>query len=40
MLHPLAQMVVNKQGALQWDLNRNPLRLSDLIDWRGTTGVN
>lgn len=39
MLHPLAQMVVNKQGALQWDLNRNPLRLSDLIDWRGTTGV-
>jgi hypothetical protein len=40
VLYPLAQLVLNKQGALQWDLNQNPWRLSDLIDWKGTAGVN
>jgi hypothetical protein len=40
VLYPLAQLVVDKQGDLQWDLNQNPWRLTDVIDWRGTAGVN
>jgi hypothetical protein len=39
-LYPAAQLVLNKQGELQWDLTQNPWRLSDLIDWKGTPGVN
>ena len=39
-LYPAAQLVLNKDGKLQWDLNQNPWRLSDLIDWKGTAGVN
>src|SRR3984885_7074154 len=34
VLYPMAQLVLNKQGELQWDLNQNPWRLSDLIDWK------
>ncbi len=40
VLYPLAQIVVDKQGELQWDLNQNPWRLSDVLDWQGTAGVN
>src|SRR5580698_2940014 len=40
ILYPEAQLVLDKTGQLQWDLNQNPWRLSDLIDWRGTPGVN
>ena len=39
-LYPAAQLVLNKEGKLQWDLTQNPWRLSDVIDWRGTAGVN
>jgi hypothetical protein len=39
-LYPAAQLILNKEGKLQWDLNQNPWRLSDLIDWKGTAGVN
>ncbi len=39
-LYPAAQLVLNKDGKLQWDLNQNPWRLSDVIDWKGTAGVN
>ena len=39
-LYPAAQLVLNKEGKLQWDLNQNPWRLSDLLDWKGTAGVN
>ena len=39
-LYPAAQLILNQQGELQWDLNQNPWRLSDLIDWKGTPGVN
>jgi len=39
-LYPAAQLVLNKDGKLQWDLNQNPWRLSDLIDWKGTAGTN
>jgi hypothetical protein len=40
VLYPAAQLVLDKQGELQWDLNQNAWRLVDLIDWKGTAGVN
>jgi hypothetical protein len=39
-LYPAAQLVLDKQGELQLDLLQNPWRLTDLIDWKGTPGVN
>ena len=36
MLYPLAQLVLDKEGQLQLDLNQNPWRLSDVLDWKGT----
>jgi hypothetical protein len=40
VLYPLAQLVIDKEGKLQLDLNQNPWRLSDLIDWPGSMGSN
>lgn len=40
MLYPAAQLIIDKQGQLQLDLNQNPWRLSDVLDWPGTSGVN
>jgi len=40
VLYPLAQLVLDKEGKLQWDLNQNPWKLVDIIDWKGTSGVN
>jgi len=39
-LYPEAQLIIDKQGQLQLDLNQNPWRLSDVLDWAGTAGVN
>jgi hypothetical protein len=39
-LYPAAQLIVDKEGQLQLDLNQNAWRLSDIIDWKGTPGVN
>jgi len=39
-LYPAAQLILDKQGELQLDLLQNPWRLSDVIDWKGTQGVN
>jgi hypothetical protein len=39
-LYPAAQLVLDSQGQLQWDLTQNPWRLSDVLDWAGQTGVN
>lgn len=39
-LYPAAQLILNKDGQLQIDLSQNPFRLSDIIDWAGTAGVN
>jgi hypothetical protein len=39
-LYPLAQLILDKEGQLQLELNQNPWRLSDIIDWKGTAGVN
>jgi hypothetical protein len=35
-LFPAAQLVLNSEGQLQWDLNQNPWKLVDIIDWKGT----
>ena len=40
VLYPEAQLVLDKEGQLQWDLNQNPWRLVDVLDWKGTPGVN
>src|SRR5664280_1702936 len=36
VLYPAAQLTINKDGELQLDLNKNPWRLSGIIDWKGT----
>jgi hypothetical protein len=36
-LFPASQLIINKEGKLQLDLNQNPWRLSDIIDWKGTS---
>jgi hypothetical protein len=40
VLYPAAQLALDKEGELQWDLAQNPWRLSSLLDWKGTAGVN
>ena len=37
---PAAQLVIDKQGQLQIDLNQNAWKLVDILDWKGTPGVN
>jgi hypothetical protein len=39
-LYPAASLQIDKQGQLQWDLLNNPWRMVDVIDWKGTAGVN
>lgn len=39
-LFPAAQLILDKDGKLQWDLNQNAWDLRDIIDWKGTPGVN
>ncbi len=40
VLYPAAQLTINQEGELTIDLNQNSWKLSDLIDWKGTAGVN
>src|SRR5580698_7372331 len=40
VVYPAAQLILNKEGQLQLDLRENPWRLSDVLDWAGTAGVN
>ena|SRR6266481_4826880 len=40
ILYPAAQLVIDKQGQLQIDLNQNAWKLVDILDWKGTPGVN
>jgi hypothetical protein len=40
VLYPAAQLVVNKQGELEFNLNKNPWNLVNIIDWAGTPGTN
>jgi hypothetical protein len=39
-LYPAAQLIVDKEGELQWDLRENAWKLVDILDWKGTPGVN
>lgn len=39
-LYPAAQLILDKEGELQLDLLQNPWRLSSLLDWKGTAGLN
>lgn len=40
VLYPAAQLILDKEGQLQWDLAQNAWKLVDIIDWKGTAGVN
>jgi hypothetical protein len=40
VLYPASQLILDKEGQLQLDLNQNAWRLSDVLDWPGTVGVN
>jgi hypothetical protein len=39
-LYPAAQLIIDKEGQPQFQLNQNAWRLVDIIDWKGTSGVN
>ena len=38
--YPEAELAIDKQGELQYDLVGFPWQLVDIIDWKGTPGVN
>jgi len=40
VLYPAAQLIIDKQGQLQIDLRENAWKLADVLDWKGTPGVN
>jgi hypothetical protein len=40
VLYPEAMLVIDKEGQLQIDLNQNAWKLTDILDWAGTPGVN
>ncbi len=40
VLYPAAMLVIDKEKGLQIDLNQNAWKLSDVLDWAGTPGVN
>ena len=40
VLYPAAQLVIDKEGKLQFQLTQNAWNLVDVIDWKGTQGVN
>src|ERR1035437_6113333 len=40
VLYPAAQLIIDQQGQLQLDLQQNAWKLVDILDWKGTSGVN
>jgi hypothetical protein len=40
VVYPAAQLVIDKEGKLQIDLRENAWKLVDVLDWKGTPGVN
>src|ERR1700735_399471 len=40
VLYPEAQFTIDKDGELQINLLGNPWKLTDVLDWKGTPGVN
>jgi hypothetical protein len=39
-VYPAAQLIIDKQGQLQVDLKENAWKLVDVLDWKGTPGLN
>jgi len=40
VLYPAAQLTIGDDGQLTLNLNKNPWRLGNIIDWSGTAGEN
>ena len=40
VLYPAAELMIDKRGELQMNLIGNPWSLVNIIDWKGTPGVN
>lgn len=40
VLYPAAQLAIGENGQMELNLNRNPWRLGNIIDWSGTPGQN
>jgi hypothetical protein len=40
VLFPRAQLILDKEGQLQIELTQNAWKLVDVLDWKGTPGVN
>jgi hypothetical protein len=40
VLYPAAQLTIGSDGQLTLNLNKNPWRLGNIIDWAGTPGEN
>jgi hypothetical protein len=40
IVYPATQLIIDKQGQLQFDLKENPWKLIDVLDWKGTPEVN
>jgi len=40
VLYPAAELLIDKQGELQMNLIGNPWNLVNVLDWKGTPGVN
>jgi hypothetical protein len=38
VLFPAAQLIVNKEGELQWELNQNAWKLTNIIEWNKSGG--
>lgn len=34
VIFPAAQLIVNKEGELQWELNQNSWKLTNIIEWK------
>lgn len=40
VLYPAAKLAIDKEGQLQIQLTQNAWKLVDVLDWKGTAGVN
>ncbi len=40
ILYPACQLTIDKEGQLQFQLTQNAWKLIDVLDWKGTAGVN
>jgi len=40
VLYPAAQLIIDSQGELQWDLNQNAWKVNTIADWEGKPGEN